>query len=156
MDFISLKEASENCAYSQDYLSLRARQGKLKAAKLGRNWVTTLSWLQEYVGSPPPDTEEKTLVLCADYTPKQYIEREHAIYPPKNLPVYDEEAETLEDDYPEDIARQKAFAKKVEVGFALAVFLAWFVGSIALWGSDIGVSGAYFAWLSELISIQSY
>jgi len=47
--YISLKQASEFSDYSQDYLSLRARQGKLKAVKLGRNWVTTQEWLDEYV-----------------------------------------------------------------------------------------------------------
>src|SRR3990167_4986306 len=46
--YISLAEASELCEYSQEYLSLRARQGKLKAVKLGRNWVTTSDWVAEY------------------------------------------------------------------------------------------------------------
>ena len=47
--YISLAEASELCEYSQEYLSLRARQGKLKAVKLGRNWVTTKEWLNDYI-----------------------------------------------------------------------------------------------------------
>ena len=47
--FISLFEASEKCEYSQEYLSLRARQGKLKSKKIGRNWYTTESWLHEYL-----------------------------------------------------------------------------------------------------------
>ena len=42
-------EASQLCDYSQEYLSLRARQKKLKAVKMGRNWVTTKEWLDEYV-----------------------------------------------------------------------------------------------------------
>ena len=46
--YISLYEASTLCSYSQDYLSLRARQGKLKAIKIGRNWMTTVEWLTEY------------------------------------------------------------------------------------------------------------
>ena len=46
--YISLKQASQFSDYSQDYLSLRARQGKLKAVKLGRNWVTKKEWLEEY------------------------------------------------------------------------------------------------------------
>lgn len=45
---ISLQEATKLCNYSQEYLSLRARQGKLKAAKFGRNWVTTEDWLKDY------------------------------------------------------------------------------------------------------------
>ncbi|MDP3982146.1 MAG: hypothetical protein Q8P70_01190, partial [bacterium] len=47
--YISLSEASERSLYSQEYLSLRARQGKLRAIKLGRNWVTTHEWLLEYI-----------------------------------------------------------------------------------------------------------
>lgn len=46
--YLSLQEAAEVSPYSQEYLSLRARQGKLRAIKLGRNWVTTKEWLQEY------------------------------------------------------------------------------------------------------------
>jgi hypothetical protein len=48
-EFISLQEATKLCDYSQEYLSLRARQGKLKAVKIGRNWVTKKEWLQEYL-----------------------------------------------------------------------------------------------------------
>jgi hypothetical protein len=48
-EYISLTEASKLCAYSQEYLSLRARQGKLKAIKMGRNWVTTQEWLEDYI-----------------------------------------------------------------------------------------------------------
>lgn len=47
--YISLEEATKFCGYSQEYLSLRARQGKLKAEKFGRNWVTTKKWLKEYL-----------------------------------------------------------------------------------------------------------
>jgi len=46
--YISLKEAPKYCPYSQDYLKLRARQDKLKAVKMGRNWFTTKEWLEMY------------------------------------------------------------------------------------------------------------
>jgi len=49
-EYLSLQDATRLCNYSQEYLSLRARQGKLKALKLGRNWVTKKEWLKEYVG----------------------------------------------------------------------------------------------------------
>jgi hypothetical protein len=49
-EYISLTEATKYCDYSQEYLSLRARQGKLKAEKFGRNWVTTKEWVEEYFG----------------------------------------------------------------------------------------------------------
>jgi len=45
--YISLQEVTKFCNYSQEYLALRARQGKLKAIKIGRNWVTKKEWLEE-------------------------------------------------------------------------------------------------------------
>ena len=56
--YISLKQASNFSDYSQDYLSLRARQGKLKAVKLGRNWVTKKEWLEEYTNNAEEYKEE--------------------------------------------------------------------------------------------------
>lgn len=47
--YISLQEATKHCNYSQEYLSLRARQGKLNSIKLGKDWVTTREWLKEYL-----------------------------------------------------------------------------------------------------------
>ena len=44
-EYISLSGAAKLCKYSQDYLSLRARQGKLKAVKKGSRWETTREWL---------------------------------------------------------------------------------------------------------------
>jgi hypothetical protein len=48
-NYISLQEATKYCNYSQEYLSLRARKGKLKTIKIGRNWVTKKEWLEEYL-----------------------------------------------------------------------------------------------------------
>ncbi len=48
--YTSLQEATKYCPYSQEYLALRARQGKLRALKFGRNWVTRKEWLEEYLG----------------------------------------------------------------------------------------------------------
>jgi len=47
--FISLKEASQYCDYSQEYLSLLARKGNLAAVKINRNWMTTKEAIEEYV-----------------------------------------------------------------------------------------------------------
>ncbi|MFH1769231.1 MAG: hypothetical protein ABH833_01015, partial [Parcubacteria group bacterium] len=47
--FISLTEASERSPYSQEYLSLLARKGKLPAKKIGRNWFTTKDGLDWYL-----------------------------------------------------------------------------------------------------------
>src|SRR3989344_4690419 len=47
---LSINDAAKAVpGYSQDYLSLRIRQGKLRGKKIGRNWYTTLEWIQEYV-----------------------------------------------------------------------------------------------------------
>ena len=48
-EYISLTEASKTSPYSQEYLSLLARKGKLETIKLGRNWVTTKKVVNEYV-----------------------------------------------------------------------------------------------------------
>lgn len=49
--YLSLSEAARTCNYSQEYLSLRARQGKLRAIKIGRNWFTTKKWLEQYINN---------------------------------------------------------------------------------------------------------
>jgi hypothetical protein len=47
-NYISLFEASKLCSYSEPYLRLRARAGKLKSIKLGKKWMTTSAWLDDY------------------------------------------------------------------------------------------------------------
>ena len=73
--YISLQEATKYCPYSQDYLSLIARQGKLKAIKIGRNWVTTEEWIKEYVarikeGNNQNHRKEKSLSVSQTQTEK--------------------------------------------------------------------------------------
>ena len=46
--WIPLREAAQNSAYSQEYLSLLARKGRLEAIKRGRNWYTTHKAVQTY------------------------------------------------------------------------------------------------------------
>jgi len=48
-NLISLQDATKFCNYSQEYLSLRARRKKLKAVKVGRNWMTTKEWIDAYL-----------------------------------------------------------------------------------------------------------
>ncbi|MBX4211357.1 MAG: helix-turn-helix domain-containing protein, partial [Candidatus Yanofskybacteria bacterium] len=48
-EFISMQEASKLCSYSQEYLSLLARRGKLFSKKIGRNWFTTRKALDGYL-----------------------------------------------------------------------------------------------------------
>ncbi len=49
MEYISLKEAAEGTQYTQEYLSLLARKGRIDAIKLGRNWVVTKNAIQNYI-----------------------------------------------------------------------------------------------------------
>ena len=49
--WISLREAAELVPYSQAYLSLLARTGRLEALKRGRNWATTERALAVYMES---------------------------------------------------------------------------------------------------------
>ena len=53
--FISLSTATKHCTYSQEYLSLLARRGELKAEKIGRNWYTQLEWLKNYIEDHPQE-----------------------------------------------------------------------------------------------------
>jgi len=76
-NYISLQESTKHCNYSQEYLSLRARQGKLKAVKIGRNWVTKKKWIEEYLaifGNGVIEKVERPI-------------RPEIIKPPENLPV---------------------------------------------------------------------
>ena len=46
--YITLRQATKLCGCSQDCLGLHARQKKLKAVKMGKDWMTTREWLDEY------------------------------------------------------------------------------------------------------------
>jgi hypothetical protein len=46
--YISLSEAAKIYGCTQKHMNLIARHGKLKAKKIGRNWMTTFQWLEEY------------------------------------------------------------------------------------------------------------
>ena len=46
--FISLSKAAKMTGVTPEHLNLLARQGKLHAEKIGRNWFTTKKWLDEY------------------------------------------------------------------------------------------------------------
>lgn len=61
-DLISLREAAENCEMSPDHLRRLAEQGKLRAKKVGRNWVTTKGYIEEYLEKRNPRGRPKRLV----------------------------------------------------------------------------------------------
>lgn len=52
--YLSMAQASEISPYEQDYLSLLARRGELQAEKIGRNWYTTIDWLNDYLKEKKP------------------------------------------------------------------------------------------------------
>lgn len=53
-EWITLRQAAEGTPYSQEYLSLLARTGKIDAIKRGRVWFTTRKALQDYRASIQP------------------------------------------------------------------------------------------------------
>jgi hypothetical protein len=50
-ELLPLAVLSKDTPYSQEYLSLRARQGKLDAVKVGRVWHSTRRAVREYMKS---------------------------------------------------------------------------------------------------------
>ncbi|MEK7525715.1 MAG: hypothetical protein AAB561_01730, partial [Patescibacteria group bacterium] len=48
-NLVSLFEASKLAPYSQEYISLLVRRGKIFGQKIGRNWFTTTEAVEEYV-----------------------------------------------------------------------------------------------------------
>ena len=48
-EFISLSQAAAIAGLSPDTLKAQAASKRLRAEKHGRNWVTTRTWLQEYL-----------------------------------------------------------------------------------------------------------
>ncbi len=83
---ISLSDATEYCCYSQEYLSLLARRGKLKAEKIGRVWHTKLIWLFEYIkqnssdrrGNYKGEITPKFLDILIEYNILQSSETENS------------------------------------------------------------------------------
>ena len=59
LELLSLKEAAELCPYSADYLNLLARKGKLKARKIGRDWLITKADLFEYLHKQHLDSKSR-------------------------------------------------------------------------------------------------
>lgn len=47
-EYITLAKAAKNTPYSQEYLSLLARKGRIEAVKIGRNWHVKKEALEEY------------------------------------------------------------------------------------------------------------
>jgi len=50
-DLITLADATKYCSYSQAYLGKLAKEGRLEAVKLKRNWMTTKEAVKRYLDS---------------------------------------------------------------------------------------------------------
>ena len=91
-DYLSLQEATKYSNYSQEYLSLRARQGKLKSVKVGRNWVTKREWLDEYLKKTQEYNKKVQIKKGrAKKITVPVVAKKREVFPPLNLPIGDPE-----------------------------------------------------------------
>jgi len=116
-EYISLGEAAKNSPYSQEYLSLRARQGKLKSIKLGRNWATKQEWVDEYISLMNEYRED--IIKQSDQKQELTIEPKERIIESKELTT--ESKEFIKD------KEIKATVFPVKYNFALTVTMAFLV-----------------------------
>jgi lambda repressor-like predicted transcriptional regulator len=58
-ELLSLNEAAKEREVSQDYLRFLIFKKKLKGEKIGRNWVTTHVWIEEYANTSEGLKDEK-------------------------------------------------------------------------------------------------
>ena len=131
--FISLQEAAEICPYSQEYLSLRARQGKLQAIKRGRNWSTTKAWLQEYVAKSDDYkslVEEKRIAESVQMREAANAARIPWPDPPLNLPVHAPEADEWEHGTEAEVAARTIFWRKFQFVLATVTLIVFFGVSV--------------------------
>lgn len=59
LELLSLKDASELTPYSADYLNLLARKGKIRARKIGRDWLITKADLFDYLHKQQTDSQSR-------------------------------------------------------------------------------------------------
>ena len=60
-DYIPLSEASDMTGYSIDHLRRLIQKGKMRGRRIGRNYVTTQSAIQDYIASSPkPGPKSRT------------------------------------------------------------------------------------------------
>lgn len=60
-DLISLREVSEKCTLSQGHVRLLIRTGLIKGWKIGRNWVTTMEAVEDYLAQNRKPGPKKAL-----------------------------------------------------------------------------------------------
>ena len=57
--FLTLREAASLSPYSSDYLNLLARKGKIRAYKIGRDWLITKKDLASYLMRQQTETRNR-------------------------------------------------------------------------------------------------
>ena len=72
-EWIPLREAAEGTPYSQEYLSLLARKGRLEAIKRGRNWYTTRAAIDYYERRAKNPTPAKFWVVTAGHVSQSLV-----------------------------------------------------------------------------------
>lgn len=142
MEYMSLQKAASSCLYSQEYLSLRARQKKLKAVKIGRNWSTTKEWLDEYIDKSEAykestqsnriNSQGRSFTQFEDELLERPFKQSSLLEPPLNLPIETSDADIWEDGTPEEVACRGAFQRKLQFAFATLGIVALLVTSISL------------------------
>ncbi len=53
-DFLSLSQAASRYGFSSDYFRRLAEKGRLKASKVGRQWLTTSDAVESFIESREP------------------------------------------------------------------------------------------------------
>ena len=131
---ILLQRAASMHSYSQEYLSLRARQGKLKAVKRGRNWFTTKEWLDEYIDSAEAYKNSIKKQSKRIHDPARQNKLPN---PPLSLPIYAPDSDMWEDNTPEEVASQIAFLRKFQFALALSLVAVVFSTSVVIGQAEI-------------------
>ncbi len=84
---ISLSQAARLSGYHQDYLGQLCRLGKLRAAKIGRNWYTTQSELQTLVNNSEAYGVLNQFMINPDEATDETTDQSESLEPAIQAPV---------------------------------------------------------------------
>src|SRR3989344_1616315 len=88
-DLIPLSEAAKHAGVTTEHLNLLSRQGKIKAQKIGRNWFTSRSWVDQYFkGAPDVDTPSDEAALRLEIRRLEKEERIELARLRKDVDIY--------------------------------------------------------------------
>lgn len=120
LDFISLAEIANDTPYSQEYLSLRARQGKLRAVKIKRTWMTRKDWMADYIEKKSWDKKKsvyKEMAPSEEPTPAPVLQDVPTPNKPAEEPVV-QESEESPVQVPQPPTQDDSVAEKLGAVFA--------------------------------------